>query len=184
MNPQDQQLVSFLTANGIRWVHDQRERYRAAAEPIPEYVRARLTPYFAQSTLDSARVIEVPEIANPPFFSAFTESGLPLPLDFRQMAGITFGDTILVASSHQVPGEPIESLMFHELVHVIQYSALGVDEFIRRYVIGWANAAFDYFRIPLEEDAYDLQGAFERNLAPISVEAEVLRRLRSDGVEQ
>lgn len=84
-----------------------------------------------------------------------------MPLDFRAMAGITYDDTILLSDSRVAADVPI-GLLFHELVHVVQYSILGVEEFARQYVLGWAENGFDYFRIPLEVQAYDLQRWFEQ----------------------
>jgi hypothetical protein len=39
---------------------------------------------------------------------------------------------------------------------------LGVPAFAGRYVEGWAQSGFDYFAIPLERQAYELQNRFER----------------------
>lgn len=177
MDPQIQQLVQFFTVNGTSWVKDQRARYRPSAIPLDDNTRRSLQPFFSAATLDSVRVLRVPEVENPGFYAAFVQAGQPLPLDFRQMAGITFGDVVLVSTAHAVPGESPVSLMFHELVHVVQYSNLGIDEFIRRYVIGWAAAGFDYYQIPLEQDAYTLQNAFDQGVAPTQVELDIVRRL-------
>jgi hypothetical protein len=93
------------------------------------------------------------------------------------MAGITFADVVLISTRHQVPGESVSSLVFHELIHVAQYAVLGIDEFIRRYVVGWASAGFDYYQIPLEQDAYFLQRQFDQGLGSRCTEIEVARRL-------
>jgi hypothetical protein len=39
--------------------------------------------------------------------------------------------------------------------------------------MGWANAGFDYYQIPPEQDAYFLQGQFDQGLLADSVEGEV-----------
>jgi hypothetical protein len=177
MDSQIQQIVEFFVTNGTQWVKSQRARYWSAATPIDAQLRDSLSPFFSQRTLDAVRIIEVAEIENPDFYSVFAQSGQPLPLDFRQMAGITFADVVLISTGHRVQGESVSSLMFHELVHVAQYGILGIDEFIRRYVVGWASAGFDYSQIPLEQDAYFLQGQFDQGLTSECVEHEVARRL-------
>ena len=53
------------------------------------------------------------------------------------------------------------AVVFHELVHVIQYELPGVDEFIRQYIIGFAAGNFDYYAIALERMAYEFQARFE-----------------------
>ena len=74
---------------------------------------------------------------------------------------------------------PTLALIFHECVHVAQYQILGVGEFIRRYVEGWAANGYEYASIPLEVDAYALQGRFETSPnAPFSVESDVAHRLK------
>ena len=64
--------------------------------------------------------------------------GVPPPLDFTTMEGITFVDTILVSDRKHPPDQPLAPLLFHELVHVVQYAMLGLPVFISRYVRGWA----------------------------------------------
>jgi hypothetical protein len=69
--------------------------------------------------------------------------------------------------------------MFHELVHAVQYEILGLDEFSRHYVRGIVEGDFDYYRIPLEVMAYDLDRRFADNPgAEFSVLDEVRGLLR------
>jgi hypothetical protein len=53
-------------------------------------------------------------------------------------------------------------LLFHELVHVEQYRQLGIPRFSELYVRGFLNGG-SYEAIPLEVNAYMLEGRFERN---------------------
>ena len=57
---------------------------------------------------------------NPHFYKEFEEAGEAFPLDFTVWAAITFGDVILV-NGEQIPGPPSHSVVFHEMVHVVQY---------------------------------------------------------------
>ncbi len=103
---------------------------------------------------------------------------VPLPLDFTTMEGITFVDTILVSDREHPPDQPLAPLLFHELVHVVQYAMLSLPVFMSRYVRGWAEAGQDYFSIPLEEGAYAVQNRYvAQPNASFSVEEEVRRQL-------
>jgi hypothetical protein len=87
--------------------------------------------------------------------------GLP---DFAQMgnasvAGVTYKDTFFVNNLHQT-----ESIYFHELVHVVQWERLGVDNFLLAYVAGLMQ--FGYQDSPLEQMAYSLQEDFDRESLP------------------
>jgi hypothetical protein len=114
--------------------------------------------YFSHKTLDGVRITVVPGIQNPPFYSDFPTEVLH-GLDFRGMAGITFADVVVMRQDLVQIGHDWMSLVFHELVHVVQYGLLGIDAFVDRYLRGWAENGFEYRRIPLEMMAYDLQDA-------------------------
>jgi hypothetical protein len=94
----------------------------------------------------------------------FEPGSLP---DFSLMAAITFVDTVV---SH----EPFtQRLLFHELVHVIQYKKLSLLEFAAKYVRGFLSGG-SYESIPLEMNAYELDARFAAAPASaFSVEAEV-----------
>jgi hypothetical protein len=63
--------------------------------------------------------------------------------------------------------------LFHELVHVEQYRQLGIPRFAELYVRGFLSGG-GYEGVPLEINAYDLGGRFERSpLARFSVADEV-----------
>jgi hypothetical protein len=173
-----QEVVEFMIRKGAEWVRTQREQHRPDAQPLTEKEQQNLAGYFAPATLDAARVKSVPVIPAPEFYDQLAALGFQNPLDFTQMAAITFADTILISARHPPPDTSRDALLFHELVHVVQYEALGVEEFVRRYVRGWAQNGFRYEGIQLERDAYDLQGRYEAQpRRPFAVRAEVRRRL-------
>jgi hypothetical protein len=137
-----------------------------------------LTPFFGVDALIQARITTVSLIPNPDFYDTLAAQGVPIPLDFTQMSGITFVDTILISSARPVPSAGWHRLLFHELVHLVQYQLLGPEEFIRRYVNGWARNGFRYETIPLEQDAYGLDARFaSRPDAAFSVRTEVVGQL-------
>lgn len=88
------------------------------------------------------------------------------------MAGITFQDVV-------VHVEPLtRSLLFHELVHAVQYIHLGLPGFAELYVRGFLSGG-SYEEIPLEKQAYELEARFAGNPTEhFSVDADVRRRLK------
>jgi len=172
-----QQLVSYLAENAGHWILSQRAQHRVHAEPLPDTTRAALQGFFGDQTLDRTRIRRVPLIENPPFYKEFKDAGESIPLDFSVWAGITFGDVILLSDSGTSGSMP-HSVVFHEMVHLVQYGILGIDEFARRYVTALAWNRFQYMTIPLEMTAFDLQDRFERSDGrPFPAEAEIRRRL-------
>ena len=176
------ELVSYLADNAGHWILNQRDLHRDYAEPLPDTTMAALRGYFRDDTLDRARLRRVAVIENPPFYSEFEEAGTSIPLDFSVWAAITFGDVLLV-SDDQVPGPPPHSVIFHEMVHLVQYDELGIFEFARRYVTPFMQNRANYMTIPLESMAFDLQGRFEGWTGePFSAEAEVRANLGKAGL--
>ena len=153
-------LIAYLIPNARRWIEEQRDMHQPDSRSLlPEETKS-LQRFFRAATLERARIKFVPQIENPPFYSDLTRAGYPILVDFRQMAGITFDNTILIGNSYSA-SQLFLSLLFHELVHVVQYGLLGVSEFTKRYVVGWAQNGFNYASIPLEREAYELQGKFD-----------------------
>ena len=151
--------LPLLITHGTDWVKQLRELHRLQSQTLSEGTRGILAPFFESRILDSARFRLINEIPNPQFYSLLPP-GTPIPIDFRLMAGLTVGDTVLLAQSRINTNESIVSLLFHELVHVVQYDLLGVDEFITQYVNGWAACGMQYDKIPMEQEAYSLQAKF------------------------
>lgn len=169
------EMLEAFVQHGTQWLIAQSAAFRPAAVPLSPAARARFAVFFEPETLDIARFAHTPQIENPEFFAAVTPPGQPPPLDFSQMDGITFIDTVVFSDTGWPPSEP---LVFHELVHIVQYRVLGVHEFARRYVYGWAEAGFQYATIPLEIDAYAIQADFENAPGvPFAVEQAVHHQL-------
>jgi hypothetical protein len=107
----------------------------------------------------------VPGIQNPPFLDQAIAMGVPGgAIDFSASDGITFQDTMLLTTAALAGTDAsVMALVFHELVHVVQYTVLGVDGFVRQYVEGLALGGFDYFAIPLEIVAFALQARYMVN---------------------
>ena len=170
-------ILAFLETQGAKWISKVRMQYRPASRALTPVEVHAFAPFFEASLLDSVRIAKAPGIPNPDFYSFFLEQSLAIPLDFTRMSAITFVDTILVSARHPVPPGEQLPLLFHELVHVVQYLELGLEEFVRRYVRGWASHGLQYSRIPLEVWAYDLDARFRSGAPAFSVAAEVRQQL-------
>jgi hypothetical protein len=172
-------IVAFLTPRARAWIIQQREMHRPAAAPLMGLLYGAVAPFYMSETLERARFRLVERIENPPFYAELTAIAPDIPLiDFREMAGITFDDTVLLSRSS--PHTDVTSLVFHELVHVTQYGKLGISDFASRYVRGWAENNMQYLAIPLERDAFELQERFEQHVA-FSVEGAVAQQLSARG---
>jgi hypothetical protein len=113
----------------------------------------RLERYFPPEVLQRCRAVAVVSVPFPPL------ADLDLPefevLASMPMAGITFGHMYFVRRDQD--GEAIH---FHELVHTVQWAALGFDAFLSSYAVGILQHGYE--ASPLEFAAYDLQASFER----------------------
>lgn len=164
--------IEHLTGWVADYIAEQRNNFLAQARPITAKHRAMLAPYFPTDVLDSVRVIRG-RATEPSFYAQLRAMGIRNAPAFSQMAGITFQDVV-------VHVEPLtDSLLFHELVHAVQYRHLGLQGFAERYVRGFLSGG-SYEEIPLEKQAYELEARFSADpAAPFSVEEDVKRRIQS-----
>jgi hypothetical protein len=153
-----------------------RRRHRSLRRRLTERERAALAGHFGARTLEGAWIAEVARIElwiSPRLGRwaqrAAARRGGRVALS---PAGLTLGNLVLV--ERDVPDR--HSLLFHELVHVVQFARLGRGGFLARYLAEWAAAGWDVGAIPMERDAYELQRRFERG-ERFDAEAEVARRL-------
>jgi hypothetical protein len=163
--------VEWVVQQVAPYIDGQRQTYRSKAVALSQNQRKVMQLFFSASTLDSARVVVLAgeRVGNPPFYGEILKMGFEagsLP-DFADMAAITFVDTVV---SH----EPFaDRLLFHELVHVVQYEKLGLAEFAAKYVKGFLSGG-SYEAIPLEMNAYELDARFSTMpTKPFSVADEV-----------
>jgi hypothetical protein len=83
--------------------------------------------------------------------------------------GITYKNTYFLNAKNAED----ESLHFHELIHAVQWRALGPEAFLILYADGLAK--YGYERCPLEQIAYAHQRRFSERHGPVyDVETEVL----------
>ena len=141
-----------------KWIEQTLEEHRPNAVSVSNFSFTRLRLVFPPDLLARAKAVVV---AGRVPFPPLSRMGLP---EFKQMekmpaAGITYKDTYFLTQFDQS-----ESLHFHELVHVIQWDRLGVDNFLQAYGAGLLQ--FGYDDSPLEKMAYSLQKEFDRGTLP------------------
>jgi hypothetical protein len=171
LSPAQIQEMAALVASYIR---GQRDAFAQRASELPPALQVQINCFFGPELLHSTRavVLQDERVGDPDFYPMLEGLGFTNLPDFTGMAAITFSDVIV---SHEPFGGP---LLFHELVHVEQYRQLGVDRFAELYVNGFLSGG-SYEAIPLENNAYGLEGVFRQ--APhrrFSVEEEVSAWIR------
>jgi hypothetical protein len=139
------------------WIDQTLQAHVNAASLVSRSGYVRLQEHYPDALLAKTRVVVVPRVPFPPV----SQLGLP---EFRAMetmplAGVTYKDTFFVAS-----GQQQDSLYFHELVHVVQWARLGVDNFLYAYAIGLLQ--YGYHQTPLEQMAIQLQARFNQQRVP------------------
>jgi hypothetical protein len=150
-----------------QWIDELHSRQVNQSVSASETGFKRLATCFPESLLKSTRSTSIDKIPFPPV----SEYGLPefQAMAAMPMAGITFGDMYFVH-----PTNSSEGIHFHELVHVVQWSRLGVRPFLLTYAVGIAQ--YGYVQSPLEAIAYDLQSRFEQQAMLKSVPELVAQR--------
>jgi hypothetical protein len=168
--PADVVLRLLILKHARNWSYDALER-EVRADPLPNCWKKRLRPYFEDADLDRARIIiaDPLPISAPPFVGMVRKLGFRFP-DVKLVSGITF-DTVIALRER-----PDANALFHELVHLVQYRALGVHEFARQYVRGFLGT-HSYDEIPLERCAYNLEARFMMCNEVFNVGEEVRRRI-------
>jgi hypothetical protein len=152
--------IAQLSGLVAQYIAAQRERYAPRAIALSAQQRVAIGGFFSPQIQENTRllVLQGERVANPEFYPMLRSLGFNNLPDQSTMGAITFSDVVV---SH----EPFSNgLLFHELVHVEQYRQLGIPRFSELYVRGFLNGG-SYEAIPLEVNAYTLEGRFEQNPA-------------------
>src|SRR5688572_25699674 len=106
-----------------QWIDHFLDDHAAQARAVSTLGFGRLSTCFPREVLQHAKVVTLPRVPFPPV----DRFGLPelAPIQRMSFAGITFKDTFFIEQ-----GLASESLHFHEMVHIVQWARLGVDNFL------------------------------------------------------
>jgi hypothetical protein len=164
--------VEWIASQVAAYIMEQRQKYAPLATPLTSAEKQRLTAFFPDPVLDAARIRRLEKdgrVENPVFYKELERWGFPARIlpDFRDMAAVTFVDTIVAHDAMS------QRTLFHELVHVVQFRKLGLETFSADYVSGFVSGG-GYDGIPLERNAYELEARFAADRArPFDVATEV-----------
>lgn len=144
-----------------KWIYELLDIYKNKGTPLANLGFQSLQQAFPLALLEKARVIDISgKLPFPPLSSM----GLPelSQIENMHMLGVTYKDLIFINHSN-----PNDMLYFHELVHVVQWERLGVDNFLLAYGVGLMQ--FGYRQSPLEQMVYSLQRRFKTEMLPMDV---------------
>ncbi len=152
-----QDQIAEISTLVCGYITAQREKALPLAVPLSPEQRTSMDGFFLPQVLNTRLlVLGDTRVENPPFYALLRQMGFTNLPNFSSMAAVTFCDVVV---SHQPFSD---GLLFHELVHVEQYRQLGIPRFAELYVRGFLSGG-GYNGIPLEINAYELGGRFERS---------------------
>jgi len=152
-----------------RYIRAQRNRLASTAMPLSEVSKLRLRQHFGDADLERVRVAlaDPLPIPDPPFYSLLRWLRLDIP-EPSLMDAITFDHVIAAREPMGLP------LLFHEMVHVLQYRLLVVKAFARLYVRGFFTGG-GHHGFPLELCALEMEQRFINTPEPFDVESEIAK---------
>jgi hypothetical protein len=155
----------------IAWMEETNRSYAPEARSAAALGFPRLARYFPAGVLASAKVVHLDTLPLP----ALASMGLGDFAQFLQgdLNGITYLDTIYIKTSQAADA----ALLFHEMIHVLQWRLLGPERFLALYAEGLARSG--YRKSPLEDMAYRAQGRFKSSDETFDAEAFVRTELQA-----
>jgi hypothetical protein len=164
-------IVNQFAGMTEEYIADSRKKYHRNAVPLTDQQKAAMAPFFPAEILDKARLRQLngKRVEDPGFYGMARMLGFSNLPFYSEMAAVTYVDTIVLQE------EVTDALLFHELVHVVQYEELGIKEFSSLYVHGFMNGG-SYEEIPLEKNAAQLEKRFKK-AEPFSVEDAVKKAI-------
>jgi hypothetical protein len=169
-------MVSQLANMVEDYITSSRKKYAPQAIPLTDAQRSAMQPFFSAAVLDSARlcILRDTRVSNPSMYAMAKMMGIRNLPDFADMAAITFVDVIVCYE------ECTDALLFHELVHMVQYSQMDLKEFATRFINGFVQGG-SYEEIPLEKQAHALKARFSQNAAEVFSVNDEVRQWREAG---
>src|SRR5258708_39834967 len=114
----------------IGWIHQTLSVHEKTAKAVGSLGFPRLSRYFGNELLTSAKVVVIDRVPMPPLsamgLSRFAE------YEHGDYEGITYLDTFFVKRRSAAA----ERLHFHELIHVVQWRLLGPETFLAAHAAG------------------------------------------------
>jgi hypothetical protein len=169
--------MAGLIAEAVAWMQQQRNKYHALSDPLSEAVKDNLRPFFPTEILDRLKIKDISQtgetIPYPPFYERVRAGGARVVPDAAHMTAIPFVDVALFNR------QPTLRTIFHTLVHVTQFSIVGLEKVMAGYFQALNDSGL-WMVVPYEEQAYKLDARYTTDPEEVfSVEAEVREWLRN-----
>jgi hypothetical protein len=123
--------MAGLIAETVAWMQQQRDIYRPVCNALSEAVKVKLRFFFPGEILDSLRLKDLSKtdetIPYPPFYERVRAGGARVVPDAAHMTAIPFIDVALFNR------QPTLRTVFHTLVHVTQFSVVGLQKVMAGY---------------------------------------------------
>jgi hypothetical protein len=163
--------LSGLIGEAVAWMHQQRDYYHPLSDPLSETVKASLLSFFPSDILEELRINDVSKtggvIPYPPFYERVRAGGARVVPDAAHMTAIPFVDVAVFNR------QPTLRTIFHTLVHVTQFSVVGLEKVMAGYFKALNDSGL-WMVVPYEEQAYNLDARYTKDPdKAFSVEAEV-----------
>jgi hypothetical protein len=170
-----------LIAEAELWLNQQREKYHPRSNPLDTNQKRELGPFFPPDIIEKFRIVDISgseeHVPYPPFYERVRAGGYRQVPDAAHVTAVPFIDVAVFNRP------PTLRTIFHNLVHVTQYSIVGVH----RVMIGYfsvLNESGTWMVAPAEEQAYQMDARYTKNPSDIfSVAAEIKEWLRAGKYE-
>jgi hypothetical protein len=149
----DDAQVSDAIVDIAAYMREQRDRFLLLSEPLPEEHVALLRPFFSPTLLRKVRVVLLAAHGLSRVDVHSRAHGYQRLLDFTHMASVTFDDVVVVNETLTT------RLLFHALVHAVQFQLLGLQRYTELFVRAFVTSKWR-FKVPLEAHAFELEGRF------------------------
>jgi hypothetical protein len=109
-------------------MQEQREKFVSLSHPLTEDPQSHLKPFFSAETLDRLRVVDASKTGRKipyPFYEKVRAGGARVVPDAVRMTAVPFSDVAVFNR------KPTLRTLFHTLVHVAQFEAVGVERVLR-----------------------------------------------------
>ncbi|ART80862.1 hypothetical protein [Oceanisphaera avium] len=136
----------------LDWVNNTNAAHASLRHSCQQLSR-HFSGFFEPELFTKAGFVITSQLPSPPI-SQVAHLGLTQLLS-PTAVGITLNDTYYIKP--KVAAQL--SVHFHELIHVLQWQALGPSAFIERYISEVLH--YGYRQAPLEEKAYGYEGQFK-----------------------
>lgn len=168
--------LAALTEESVLWLKQQRTGFLPSGTPLSIIQKTNLSSFFTSEILDAVRIVNLSQtgktIPYPPFYERVRAGGSRLVPDFAHMAAMPFIDVAVFNK------EPTLRTIFHTLVHVAQFSLVGLETCMQYYFRALNDSGL-WMVIPFEQQAYQMDARYTRNPTDFfSVEEEIREWLR------